>query len=172
MIIILLADGFEELEALTPVDVLRRELPDKKTVTVGVTGRTVTGTHGIKVEADITAEELDLSAVEAAIFPGGMPGACNLDASPVTDKIIKRVNENGGILGAICAAPLVLGRRGLLAGKEATCFPGFEGELFGATVLDRDVVRSANIITARNFRTSFEFADTLVKAIKTPAAVE
>lgn len=166
MIAILLAEGFEELEALTPVDVLRRELPDKEIITVGVTSKTVTGAHGIKVEADITTDELDFSKIEAVIFPGGMPGATNLDASPFTDKIIEAVVKKGGILCAICAAPLILGRRGLLRDREATCFPGFERELTGAKLKDMNVVKSGNIITAKNYRSSFEFADTIVKAIK------
>lgn len=166
MIAILLAEGFEELEALTPVDILRRELKDKKTVTVGVTSKTLTGAHGIKVEADITPNELDISEIEAAIFPGGMPGAANLDENPLTDKVIEAVTANGGLLCAICAAPMILGKRGLLEGKEATCFPGFEDKLKGAVLQDKDVVKSGNIITARNFRCSCEFADTIVKALK------
>lgn len=166
MIAIFLADGFEELEALTPVDVLLRELDGKVIKTVGVTGKTVTGTHGIKVIADITVDELDLDSLEAAIFPGGMPGATNLDASPYTDKIIEAVKKKDGVLAAICAAPLIFGRRGLLSGKCATCFPGFEGELVGATVLNDSVVRDGDIVTAKNFRCSLEFADTLVRVIK------
>ena len=161
MIIVLLADGFEEIEALTPVDMLRRAGLTVKTV--GVMGMTPTGAHGIKVMCDSSPEEIDLSKVTMAVFPGGMPGATNLDASEYTDKVISAVTKNGGHLAAICAAPLVLGRRGLLQGKKATCFPGFEGELQGATLLDADFVTDGNITTGRGMEYSLPFAKELVK---------
>lgn len=163
MIVVLLANGFEELEALTPVDILRRKGVDVRTV--GIDGRTVTGSHGITVLADMTAEEVDLDMVEAAIFPGGMPGALNLDASPFTDKVISKVNEKGGWLAAICAAPLVLGRRGLLKGKKATCYPGFEEELIGATHIREDVVTDGNITTACGMAASLAFANEIVRIV-------
>ena len=124
MIIVLLADGFEEIEALTPVDMLRRAGLDVKTV--GISGRAPTGAHGIPVICDATPDEINLSKVTMAIFPGGMPGATNLDKSDYTDKVIAAVIENGGHLAAICAAPLIFCKRGLLNGKMATCYPGFE----------------------------------------------
>ena len=117
MVIVLLADGFEELEALSPVDILRREGIDVKTV--GIYKKEVIGSHGITVISDLSADEVDLNNVDTAIFPGGMPGTLNLDAHPYTDEVIKSVAERGGILAAICAAPLILGKRGYLKGKEA-----------------------------------------------------
>lgn len=160
MIIVLLADGFEEIEALTPVDMLRRANFDVKTV--GVSGKTATGSHGIPVVCDLLADEVTLDEVDMAIFPGGMPGALNLDSSPHTDKVIESVIKNGGHLAAICAAPLVLGRRGLLQGKRATCFPGFESELTNAIATGESVVTDGHITTARGMDVSLEFAKELV----------
>ena len=133
MIIEFLADGFEEIEALTPVDILRRAGCDVKCVSVNKT-KTVVGAHGIKVEADITAEEAERLALspEMIILPGGMPGAKNLDESDIVDAFIKKAEKNGSYLAAICASPMILGKRGILSGKRATCFPGFEKYLTGA----------------------------------------
>ena len=164
MVIVLLANGFEELEALSPVDILRRENIEVKTVGIG--GKTVTGAHGITVSCDLLAEEVDKSEISAVIFPGGMPGSLNLDASPFTDKFIEAAIKNGGRLAAICAAPLVLGRRGLLRGKRATCFPGFESELIGATPTGEAVVTDGSITTARDFRAAVAFGDELARLLK------
>lgn len=161
MIIVLLTDGFEEIEALTPVDMLRRAKVNVKTV--GVNGKIAVGSHGIPVVCDVTADEVDLSEVSMAVFPGGMPGSLNLDASPFTDKVIDSVTKRGGRLAAICAAPLVLGRRGLLNGKTATCFPGFEAELIGATVTGEDFVTDGNITTGKGMEYSLPFAKELVR---------
>ena len=161
MIIVLLAEGFEEIEALTPVDMLRRASLDVKTV--GISGKTVVGSHGIGVVCDMTADEVKLDEVTMAIFPGGMPGSLNLDASPYTDKVISSVLSRGGHLAAICAAPLVFGRRGLLNGKKATCFPGFEGELIGAEVYSNEFVTDGNITTGKGMEYSLPFAKELVR---------
>lgn len=163
MIAILLADGFEEIEALTPLDLLRRAGLDVKTV--GITSKVAIGSHGIPVVTDLLPDEVDLSAVTMAIFPGGMPGSLNLDASPFTDKIIGAVSANDGHLAAICAAPLVLGRRGLLSGKRATCYPGFEKELEGATATGEGVVTDGNITTARGMGVSLAFAKELISIL-------
>ena len=160
MIAVLLADGFEEVEALTPVDLLRRAGLNVKTV--GMNGKIVAGSHKIPVICDVEPNEIDLSEVSMVVFPGGMPGSLNLDASPFTDKIIAAVTKNGGRIAAICAAPLILGRRGLLDGKKATCFPGFENELVGASVVDADVVTDGNITTARGMTVALKFAEELV----------
>ncbi len=161
MIIVLLADGFEEIEALTPVDMLRRAGLEVKTV--GIYGKTAVGAHGIQVICDTTADNVDLSRITMAVFPGGMPGATNLDASDFTDKVISSVMANNGHLAAICAAPLVFGRRNLLSGKKATCFPGFEGELIGAEVLDKEFVTDGNITTGKGMEYSLPFAKELVR---------
>ena len=164
MIIVLLAEGFEELEALSPVDVLRRAGLEVKTVGIG--GKTVTGAHGIPVIADILPDEVELSRIEAVIFPGGMPGSLGLDASPYSGVFIESARKNGGRIAAICAAPLVLGRRGLLKGRRATCFPGFENELVGAVATGEAVVTDGDITTARDFRAAVEFADELARLLK------
>lgn len=161
MIIVLLTDGFEEIEALTPVDMLRRAKLNVKTV--GVCGKIAVGSHGIPVVCDLTADEVNLDEVSMAVFPGGMPGSLNLDASPYTDKVIEAVTKNGGRLAAICAAPLVLGRRGLLEGKRATCFPGFEAELKGAVLTGEEFVTDGNITTGKGMEYSLPFAKELVR---------
>lgn len=163
MIAVLLANGFEEIEALTPVDMLRRAGLDVKTV--GINSKSVTGSHGITVVADLCENEVNLDEVEMVIFPGGIPGSEALDASPFTDKIINAVLMNSGRLAAICAAPLVLGRRKLLDGKAATCYPGFESELLGAICTGKPVVTHENITTARGMGCALEFSKELIKLL-------
>ncbi len=160
MIITLLANGFEEIEALTPVDVLRRAGLDVKTCSIGE--KAVMGAHGIAIFADLSPSEINPADVDMLILPGGMPGATNLDASPLTDALIESVLSKGGRLAAICAAPLVLGRRGLLKGKNATCYPGFESELSGANVTGEGVVTDGNITTAKGMGVALDFALELV----------
>ena len=164
MIAVLLADGFEEIEALTPVDMLRR--PGLEVLTVGVNSKIALGSHGIPVVCDRLPSEVELDKISTVIFPGGMPGSLNLDASPFTDEIISSVTARGGRIAAICAAPLVLGRRGLLAGRRATCYPGFENELIGATVTDEPVVTDGNITTGRGMEYSLPFAKELVRLLE------
>ncbi|MBO5907878.1 MAG: DJ-1/PfpI family protein [Clostridia bacterium] len=163
MILILLADGFEEIEALTPLDVLRRAGLDVKTV--GISGKFVEGSHGIRVECDLSESEALNITPELLILPGGMPGATNLDASTTTDRLIKTTLNSGGRLAAICAAPLVLGRRGLLKGRRAVCYPGFEGELACATVCDAPVVTDGCITTAKGMGAALDFALELVELL-------
>ena len=163
MIAVMIADGFEEIEALTPVDVLRRAGLDARTVAVG--SKVAVGSHGIAIVCDMTADEVKLDELTMVVFPGGMPGSLNLDASPYADKFIEAVTKNGGKLAAICAAPLVLGRRGLLEGKRATCYPGFEPELKGATVKNASVVTDGNITTANGMEAALPFAQELVRVI-------
>lgn len=163
MIAVFLADGFEEIEAIAPIDVLRRAGLDVKTV--GVNSRIVVGAHGISTVADMTSGELDLSRVTLAVFPGGMPGTLNLDSADITDEVISSIVKRGGRLAAICAAPLILGRRGLLFGKRAVCYPGFEKELQGAIISERSVVTDGNITTARGAGVALEFAAELVKLL-------
>ncbi|MBR2930732.1 MAG: DJ-1/PfpI family protein [Clostridia bacterium] len=163
MVLVLLAEGFEEIEALTPVDMMRRH--GIEVLTVGISDKIVKGAHGIPVVADVRVGEVELDKVEAVVFPGGMPGATNLDASPFTDEVIAAVKKNGGRLAAICAAPLVLGRRGLLEGKKATCYPGFEGELKGAECTSGSVVTDGDITTGKDMTCSLYFATELVRLL-------
>ena len=163
MIFLFLANGFEEVEALAPLDSLRRA--GKEVTTVGIGGSLITGAHGITVRADTTDAELKLHDIEAVILPGGMPGASNLDASPVVDAALAAADKAGAYLCAICAAPMVLGRRGYLEGHRATCYPGFEGELRGATVSDRRVVTDGHRITAAGMGVAVEFGLAITAAL-------
>ena len=164
MIYVFLADGFEELEALAPVDILRRGGCDVKTV--GVSGKTAVGAHNIPVVCDITVEEAVTEGLEAVILPGGMPGTLNLENSEYVQKFIDFAAENGLYIGAICAAPSILGHKGLLKGKQATCFPGFEKYLLGATVCDTPVVCDGNVITSHGAGAAFEFGFEILAYLK------
>lgn len=156
MIYVFLANGFEEIEALAVVDVLRRAELD--VLTVGVGEDFIVGSHQIPVACDISEKNLVLDErVEAIVLPGGMPGTLNLEKSEIVQKAIDRAKENNKLICAICAAPSILGHKGLLDGKNATCFPGFEEELFGANVSKDFVVRDGNIITAKGMGSAVEF---------------
>ncbi len=157
MIYVLLADGCEEIEALTPVDILRRGGCEVRTV--GITGRDVTGSHGIRITADLLPEEAT-DPVDLLILPGGIPGADHLDASVETDRLIQKTLDENGRLAAICAAPYVLGKRGLLAGKKATCYPSekFRSRLLNAEILDCPVVTDGNVTTAAGMGAAFAFS--------------
>lgn len=156
MVYVFLAPGFEEIEALAVVDVLRRA--ELQVITVGVGEDFVIGSHGIPVAADIYERDLILDErVEAVVLPGGMPGTLNLEKSPVVQKTVDWAVENNKLICAICAAPSILGHKGLLEGKEATCFPGFEEELTGARISKEYVVKDGNIITAKGMGSAIEF---------------
>ncbi|MCQ2404375.1 MAG: DJ-1/PfpI family protein [Clostridia bacterium] len=164
MIYVFLANGFEEVEALTPVDVLRRGGVDVKTVGIG--GKTVTGSHHIPVTADLSEDEVDFAALSGVVLPGGMPGTKNLDASETVKKALAAANEKGALIAAICAAPSVLGHNGLLKGKRATCFPGFESELTGATLCDDLAVTDGNVVTGKGAGAALPFALALLAYLK------
>lgn len=177
MVIVFLANGFEEIEALAPVDLLRRAGIKVLTVAIekgGAKGREVVGAHGIPVLADIAEKDFVLPEdTQMIVLPGGMPGAIHLDESPLVDGVLYTAKERGAYLCAICAAPLVLGRRGYLKGVRATCYPGFEGELDGAQyVSEIAVVRNGNIITAPGMGTAQQFGLALVEALCGKQAAE
>lgn len=156
MFYVFLANGFEEIEALAPVDFLLRAGVEVKTV--GVSGKLCRGAHGIGVEADILTDDVVLDdALQGVILPGGMPGAENLDNSQSVQTAIDYCVKNNKVVGAICAAPFVLGKKGILNSKNATCFPGFEDELKGANVLADGVVTDGNIVTAKGAGVAWEF---------------
>ena len=146
MIYMFLAEGFEEIEALAPLDLMRRA--GLSVTTVGVGGSAVTGSHGITVSADITDTELNDSDATMIFLPGGMPGTLNLADSAIVKRSISNAIQRDIYIAAICAAPSILGDIGLLEGKEAICYPGFEDRLTGATISQRRVVRDGKIITA------------------------
>ncbi len=164
MIYLFLAEGFEEIEALTPVDVLRRAGLELKTVAVGE-NKTVKGAHGIEVVADMTENEVEIDTPEAVILPGGMPGTLNLENSEVVIETVARAMMGGSLVCAICAAPSILGICGYLKHRNATCYPGFEQYLDGATFVDERVVRDGNIITAKGMGCAAEFALSIVEAL-------
>ena len=159
---IFLADGFEEIEALTVVDLLRRA--NIEISTVSIMGRkNVTGSHNITVEADALLEETDFDSLDMLILPGGMPGTTNLaDCKALTDKI-KEFDEKDKMLCAICAAPTVFGKLGILKGKKACCFPGREDDLLGADVQTSSVTKDGHFITSRGMGTAIDFGLAIIE---------
>lgn len=156
MVYLFLADGFEECEALCPLDILRRGGIEVKTVGVGK--EYITGTHGITVKADILESQIILDhKLQGVILPGGMPGTNNLESNETVKRAVTFANENKKLVCAICAAPKILGGMGLLNNKNATCFPGFENDLMGANLSGNYVVQDGNIITAKGVGVAFEF---------------
>ncbi len=164
MIYMFLAEGFEEVEALAPLDLIRRAGLEIKTVGVG--SKTVVGSHGIPVIADMTADEFSDNKPDMVILPGGMPGTKNLDANETVHKAIADAVKNDAYVCAICAAPMIFGKLGLVRGKNAVCYPGFEEYLDGATVPDEKVVRDGKIITAKGMGAAIEFGLAIVAALK------
>ena len=166
MIYMFLANGFEEVEALAPLDLLRRAGCD--VTTVGVGGDTIVGAHGIAVGADIPDTMFRDSKPEMIILPGGMPGTRHLDESRTVDAALRSAINTGAYIGAICAAPMVLGKRGYLKGKAAVCFPGFEEYLDGAILQPKGVkvITDGKIITAVGMGAAVEFGLALVRVLK------
>lgn len=155
MVYFFIAEGFEEIEALCPLDLLRRAgVPVK---TVGIGGNKITGAHGITVMTDISDAEFSYDSPEMIFLPGGMPGTLNLEASDVVRSAIEKANADGAYIFAICAAPMILGEMGLLSGKEAICYPGFEDKLIGAKISEKTVVLDGKIATAKGMGVALEF---------------
>ncbi|MBR6872814.1 MAG: DJ-1/PfpI family protein [Ruminococcus sp.] len=164
MVYVFLAEGFEEVEALAQVDVLRRAGAQVKTV--GVTGREVTSAHKITVLADTTVDRITLGDdLDMIVLPGGMPGTTNLEASSEVQKAIDYCAAKGKFVAAICAAPMILGHKGLLSGRKATCFPGFEKDLKGAEITGLPAVTDGKFITGKGAGAAFDFAFELVTAL-------
>ncbi|MBR1942027.1 MAG: DJ-1/PfpI family protein [Bacteroidaceae bacterium] len=154
---IFFAEGFEEIEALTTVDVLRRA--GVKAMMISVTAdEIVRGAHGVSVLVDKTIDNVEFSEADMLILPGGMPGAANLAACLTLTKQLKAFAAAGKPYGAICAAPFVLGQLGLLKGKHATCYPGFEDQLEGAVVTGAMAEQDGNVITGKGPAAAAEFA--------------
>ena len=162
---IFLADGFEDIEGLTVVDLLRRAGIDIKTVSIKETKQIQTS-HGITMLTDTTFAETDFADADMLVLPGGMPGTLNLGASDMVNKVIKKFAGEGKIVAAICAAPSALGILGILEGKNATCYPGFEDQLKGAKFKAVPVVTDGNITTSRGMGTSILLGLELVKLLK------
>lgn len=163
-VLLFLADGFEEIEALVTVDVLRRAGVQVTTVSINPAGL-VTGAHGIPVMADVLFEQAQYADADMLILPGGMPGTANLDAHEGLRRLITAHAEAGKWLAAICAAPMVYGHMGLLSGRMATCYPGFEGELDGAAYTAAPVEKDGNIITGKGPAVVLPFAYALAEVL-------
>ena len=160
MFYLFLADGFEETEALATLDVMRRAGLEVKTV--GVTGEYVTGSHNVTVKADISCDAVSYENIEGAVLPGGMPGTLNLEKSEDVINCVKYCYENDKIVAAICAAPSILGHLGMLEGRKATCFPGFESELYGASHTTEHTATDGKVITGKGAGCAIEFGHAIV----------
>lgn len=164
MVYCFLADGFEETEAIAPVDMLRRAGVTVKTVGIGKS--VITGSHGISVICDLTDSEVRLTdELDGVILPGGMPGTLNLDASQAVHSAVDFAVSHQKLVCAICAAPSILGRKGLLSGKKAIAFPGFEKELEGAIISKDPVVKDGVFITAKGAGVAVDFGLEIVAAL-------
>lgn len=168
--VVLLADGFEEVEAITPIDFLRRAEID---VTVaGVTGRDVVGAHDIRVNTDITVDEL-IGSFDAVVIPGGKRGAENIASNADAIALIRRQLDAGRLVAAICASPgVVLGGHDLIGDRAYTCYPGFEERVSGGRFSEERVVSDGNLITSRGPGTAAEFAFEVIRALGDPAAAD
>lgn len=159
---IFFADGFEEVEGLTVVDLLRRALIEVDTVSISE-ARAVQGSHKITIQTDMILDELETQAYDMLILPGGMPGTKNLGACSILKKALLDFHAQGKNIAAICAAPSVLGEAGILKGKKACCYPGFEEKLDGADVVFDAVVVDGHIITSRGVGTAIPFAIAIIE---------
>ena len=171
MVYVMLAEGFEEVEAITVVDILRRaEIP---VTTVAVTeGPVVVGSHGIGVTADASPDPEALKKADLVVLPGGMPGTLNLDQSSMLDEVLRERAAKGQPLAAICAAPMVLAHKGILDGRCATIYQGMEAELGKAVHTEGDVVTDGNIVTSKGPGTAMSFALALVGFLKGDSVAE
>ncbi len=165
MIYVFMADGFEETEAIAPIDMMRRAECD--VVTVGIKNDAVKSSHGIPVLCDITDMQVELDdRLEMIVLPGGMPGTLNLENNPVVIHAVDYCVAHNIPIGAICAAPSILGKKNLLEGKEATSFPGFQKFLSGAKLSDKKVVTDGIYTTAAGAGVAVEFGLELVRVLR------
>lgn len=164
MIYVFLADGFEEIEAVAPIDILKRAGAD--VITVGIDKNDITAAHGVKFITDTTDDKIQLSdELELIVLPGGMPGADNLENCPQVQKAIDYCAANDKYIAAICAAPKIIGHKGLLDGKTATCFPGFEKDLHGAKLSSELTVADGKFVTAKGAGAAIKFGLKLVEKL-------
>ena len=161
---VFLANGFEEIEAITPIDMLRRAGIDVTTVSISE-NKEVVGAHNIPIIADTIFAETDFSKADLLLLPGGMPGTNNLNACEELKILIKKHTLESKLIAAICAAPIILGQMSLLEGEKAVCYPSFENQLKGADVQFNKVEISENIITARGAGCAIEFALTIIETL-------
>ena len=167
MIYLFLANGFEEMETIIPIDIIRRAKIGL--ITVGIGSKIIVGAHNLVVTADIEDKEVVLGKPDMIILPGGDVGANNLAESSLVKSAISYCNAEHRYIAAICAAPAIIGKMGLLRGKEATCYPGYESQLIGAKLSHKSVCVDDNIITSKGPGTAIEFALKLVELITNSA---
>ncbi|MBE7032344.1 MAG: DJ-1/PfpI family protein [Ruminococcaceae bacterium] len=160
MLYMFLSEGFEETEAIGALDVIRRAGIEVKTV--GVSGKEVCGSHGVKVAADIEMSAVSFEDMQGVILPGGMPGTTNLQNDETVKKAVLHCAESKLLVAAICAAPMVLGELGVLKGKKAVCYPGFEQYLEGAMLCSDGAVKDGNIVTGKGAGASMLFGAKIV----------
>ena len=160
MYYLFLAEGFEVVEALAALDVMRRAKLSVQTV--GVTGEYVTSSHGVNVKSDVSLSDISFEDMDGVILPGGMPGTINHERSEKVLDCVKYCYENSKLTAAICAAPSILGHLGILCGRNATCFPGFENELKGANYTAAHVETDEHVITAKGAGCAIEFGHAIV----------
>jgi len=165
-VVVPLARGFEEIEAVVVIDILRRADADVKVAGVG--GRPIIGAHGITVECDCLIEDCGADETDAVVLPGGIPGTTNLASSEAVRALVVGVDRAGGMVAAICAAPTVLDSLGLLEGKSATSHPAHRREMLRCNYSDDRVVVDGNVVTSRGAGTAVEFAAQLVRMLTSP----
>ena len=171
MVYMLLGTGFEETEAIAPLDLLRRA--GITVQTVGLNGKVVYGGHGIGIETDIEIGQLDLTGLEMVIIPGGLGGVASIRACQAAMDALKFAADNGKFVGAICAGPTVLADLGITDGKNATCYPGCESGMGSANMIHgAAAVRDGNIITGTSAGTAIPFGLALIEALKGPETAE
>ena len=158
---IFMADGCEEIEGLTVVDLVRRAGIEIEMISVSGE-KNVTGSHKIAFQTDVSKADADFASYDGIVLPGGMPGTTQLMEDETVNRVIKEFAQDGKLVAAICAAPSVLGNAGLLEGKTATCYPGVEGKLTGANFVTNSVAKDGNIITSRGLGTAIDFAAEIV----------
>ena len=164
MVYVLLGTGFEEVEAIAPIDLLRRA--GISVLTVGVDGKSVTGSHGITVEADITLDQIDLTDLEMIVLPGGLGGVATARSSQAALDALRFAHENGKYVAAICAGPTVLAELGIIGTSRATCYPGCENGMGNATMVDASCVTDGNLITGTSAGCAIPFGLALIEALK------
>lgn len=168
---IFMAEGCEEIEGLTVVDIIRRAKLD--ITVISTTGnKEVTGSHKITFKTDELSSEVDYEKLDGIVLPGGMPGTLNLGADETVNRIIRQFAQEGKLVAAICAAPSVLGAAGILNGKNAVCYPGFEEKLTGAITSEASVMTDGNVITSRGMGTAVDFALAILRYLSDDETVE
>jgi len=170
MVYMLLGTGFEETEAVTPLDLLRRA--GVEIATVGLNGQTIRGSHGICIEADMTIGQMDLSDLDMIILPGGLGGVASIRASKEALDAVTFAWENGKYVAAICAGPTILAELGITQGRSATCFPSCAGQMTGAILEEKAAVRDGNLITGTSAGCAIPFGLELISALKGPEVAE